>query len=317
MEPEINNLSIPIFFVHIGNPYYLKYTLKQARFFNPDSEIYLLGDESNNKYPFLKHELINDYFEAGLYFEKIYSHMSTNPYWFELICFQRWFIVRDYCIKNNINELVYLDSDALIYCDVTEIFARYKNYKFTVKNQIGPPFSHFLIEDLIELCDYITQMYTDKILSERIKKIWIDYQKINLPGGICDMTVFQQFEVDNPGALFELSTIVKNGTFCIMDKGENQLQAKNDGYLKLKFRNKHPFGLLLNSKNEIEIHGIEFGGHAKKMIPQFYVAGGFFMNRKFELTKFAMKKFSKELLQIKIVNKLNLIRRRIFKIHLL
>lgn len=41
-------MAIPIFFVCKTNSSYLKYALKQARKFNPDSFIYLLGDESNN-----------------------------------------------------------------------------------------------------------------------------------------------------------------------------------------------------------------------------------------------------------------------------
>jgi hypothetical protein len=54
-------MAIPIFFVHKTNSSYLKYALKQARKFNPDSPIYLLGDESNNHYPFVIHVNIADY----------------------------------------------------------------------------------------------------------------------------------------------------------------------------------------------------------------------------------------------------------------
>jgi hypothetical protein len=74
----IREPKIPIFFVHFGNPFYLKYTLKQASFFNPQTKVYLLGDESNNKYSFVNHINMGDYFEGATAFEKIYKHMSTK-----------------------------------------------------------------------------------------------------------------------------------------------------------------------------------------------------------------------------------------------
>jgi hypothetical protein len=305
---KFRDTGIPIFFVHSGNPYYLKYTLKQACFFNPRSKVYLLGDGSNNKYPLVHHAFMRDYFEGATAFEKVYKQMSTNPYWFELICFQRWFIVRDFCIKNIINELVYLDSDALLYCDASEVFSKFRNFKFTVLDKIGPPYCHFLTGDLIEFCDYIMKMYTDGFLSKRIERIWVEYQKLNLPGGICDMTAFQQFEADFPGSAFELSTIDENGTFCNMNKGESQFVSDKNGYIKVKFKGIQPLGKLKTEKKEVLIRGIEFGGNEKKKIPKYYIGGGYYFYRKKELLYFAIRRFMKILLKIKLIRYLNQIR---------
>ena len=54
-------MPLPIIFFHYGNPVYLKYSLKQAKHFNPDATIYLLGDSSNNRYPFVQHIMMDKY----------------------------------------------------------------------------------------------------------------------------------------------------------------------------------------------------------------------------------------------------------------
>ncbi len=95
-------MAIPIFFVHKSNSSYLKYALKQARKFNPDSPIYLLGDETNNKYPFVTHFNISDYSQSADEFRNVYRHLTSGTIDYELFTFLRWFYVRDFVVKNNI-----------------------------------------------------------------------------------------------------------------------------------------------------------------------------------------------------------------------
>src|SRR5579871_6221993 len=42
--------AIPIVFIHQANSEHLKYSLAQAKKSNPDSTVFLLGDDSNNRY---------------------------------------------------------------------------------------------------------------------------------------------------------------------------------------------------------------------------------------------------------------------------
>ncbi|MBP2660315.1 MAG: hypothetical protein H6Q69_3347, partial [Firmicutes bacterium] len=72
-------MSIPIVFMHYGDSEYLQYSLLQAKKSNKDSDIILIGDDSNNKYSFVKHANINDS-QSGQDFAKIYQHMSFNDY---------------------------------------------------------------------------------------------------------------------------------------------------------------------------------------------------------------------------------------------
>ena len=91
--------SLPIIFIHRSNSAYLKYSLSQAQASNPRSTVILLGDPSNNCYDFVVHRQMHDFFQGATEFEKVYAHFSALPPSFELICFQRWFILKSFCAR--------------------------------------------------------------------------------------------------------------------------------------------------------------------------------------------------------------------------
>ena len=89
---------LPIIFVHTGNSNIISYALNQARKFNPDSEIILLGDESNSwvqKHGF-RHFNVSDYYGMAEKFNDVYVHMSPNPIGYERFCFQRWMVIKEF-----------------------------------------------------------------------------------------------------------------------------------------------------------------------------------------------------------------------------
>src|SRR5205814_1271038 len=136
-------MPIPIIFVHRGDPYYLDFSLNQAYFSNPGSKIYLITDTITNRYNFVNYVDMEGHSDEAAKFKAIYKHMSTNAYDNELFCFQRWFMIKDFCSKNKINDFLYLDSDLLIYCDVNTVFKRYAGFAFTVTKEISPHCCYF------------------------------------------------------------------------------------------------------------------------------------------------------------------------------
>src|SRR5262245_28179211 len=54
-ESVAEEKPLPIVFIHYGDNNYLRYSLEQAQHSNPYSPIYLIGDEQNNRYSFVKH----------------------------------------------------------------------------------------------------------------------------------------------------------------------------------------------------------------------------------------------------------------------
>ena len=130
--------SLPIIFIHQSNSDHLKYSLAQAQRSNPSSTIFLLGDSSNDAYEFVEHRSMFDYFSEAAQFKKIYKHYSTNGSDFELICFQRWFILREFLKTYGIQQCLYLDSDIMLYADVTKEQKKFEQFDFTLCwNTIG------------------------------------------------------------------------------------------------------------------------------------------------------------------------------------
>jgi hypothetical protein len=103
--------KLPIVFLHNTNSDYLKYSLGQAKHSDPESRIYLIGDISNDCYDFVEHHSFSNYFQGALDFSKIYRHYNTTSYEYEIFCFQRWYILLEFLVNNQIEKCLYVDSD--------------------------------------------------------------------------------------------------------------------------------------------------------------------------------------------------------------
>ncbi|MEI7595851.1 MAG: hypothetical protein WCK02_08905 [Bacteroidota bacterium] len=180
-----------ILFFHKSNSIYLPFTLSQVQESNPKANIVLLGDDSNDKYSFVLHENISDYSKSASEFEKIYKHMSLTPYQFELICFLRWFVFRDYLYEKDYEgEFICLDSDLLVYEDINKMHGFFEGYDITVRGNGGAGFQWFKNKEVLDdFCNFIKMQYTNSELFQRLELNWIEHQKLNF-GGICDMTMF-------------------------------------------------------------------------------------------------------------------------------
>ncbi|WP_301171205.1 hypothetical protein [Brevibacillus nitrificans] len=115
-------MSLPIVFIHRGDDEYLAYALAQAKWSNPNSPIFLLGKPVNQQFAQngVIHVRIDDYMGTAANFAKVYKHIHYMPFEYNLFCFQRWFILRDFMKSHNIQKCCYLDSDVMLYTDVNQ-----------------------------------------------------------------------------------------------------------------------------------------------------------------------------------------------------
>ncbi|HPO49251.1 MAG TPA: hypothetical protein PLO89_02905 [Spirochaetota bacterium] len=281
-------MSIPIIFVHRSNSDYLKYSLSQAKYFSPNSEVILIGDESNDAFPFIRHFLITDYFESAANFAKIYEHLSFNDRDYELFCFQRWFIIKDFIEKNGINDFLYLDSDTLLFCDANEEFVKYRNYDFTICNKMSPQFTYFSSrKSLVSFCAYVENLYSNEKMRERLLAKFKKHRDENLSGGVCDMTAFREYNRDYPNRVFEALSVVDNSTF---DNNLNfpegyEFDVKNN-IKKVYYKRKLPY---CKSQNGLKIRfkGLHCQGGAKKLMYKLFRGKNYFSNYlKIEINNF-------------------------------
>ncbi|MGG0510618.1 hypothetical protein ABE078_24460 [Priestia megaterium] len=265
-------MAIPIFFIHTGNPKYLEYALKQTKLYNPESTIYLIGDETNNTYDFIQHVNIKEFIESARHFRKIYQHMSSNPYEYELFCFERWFILKDFIKKEGIcGNFLYLDSDVLLYSNATEKGNFLEKYDMTVSNYHGPQYTFFRNIGVLEsLIDFIMELYTKRERLEYLYNRYEEFKTSNKPGGNCDMTAFGLFNKEKKKKILDLYEVINEEVYIHNFNVETKFVNK-DSVVRIFWKDGEPYVKSIKSSAYIRVNAIHFQGSAKLLMHKFYL----------------------------------------------
>lgn len=275
-----------IIFVHEGFSWYLPYTLEQARNLAADSDIHLLA----NGY---KHKGVNGATIASLEsksagrFREAYRHMSTNPAWYELVCWLRWFHVLEYMERNDLESVLYLDSDIMLYSSFDQIYSSWGNEAsdcalFVPKPQPSPfdfgiasgHASFWTVESLQEFCDFALRTFIDKSMLSIYQRYWEYHQKNKITGGVCDMTALGMFCKASKNKIMNLALAHDETMFDY-----NLRHAKNyclndyvieNSIKKVVLINNSPYVIRNGSPYSLhKAHALHFQGSAKHMIPAY------------------------------------------------
>jgi hypothetical protein len=285
-------VAIPIIYFHYGNPDYLKYSLKQARHYNPESRIYLLGDKKNNKYPFITHVLAAKYEAAAAKFKAVYIHRSSNSANYELSCFLRWFYIEAFCEENNIQSFIYLDSDVLVYQDFTELVPLFNNCRIanTCEDTGMPAFTYFRdYQEIKRFCDYLVHCYTDPAAITKIEAIYAPFKNDpEVMGGISDMVLFHLYFQDYPDGALKVDLVTKD---IAVDSNINRADGyeTENGIKKIYWQNNLPHGKNASSGKLIRFVTLHYQGLAKAAMRQNYTAGGYWAAKYLETKDFKGK----------------------------
>ena len=197
---KVSLYGISIVYFHGGDseiPNYALISIKQALFYNPDIDIYLLINHeskhkveswnlpSNCKLHFISHCLTSKETRNFLTKKK---HLKT---WFlDWICFERFFHIRDLIRRLKINNVVYLETDNLIYCDLKKIESLFENYDIGIpyiSDEMGICGIAFFKNDisLSRLCNYVNMRWN---LKDNDMLFWA-YLKKDHPELVTDLPV--------------------------------------------------------------------------------------------------------------------------------
>ena len=261
-----------IFIVHKGNSFYLKYCLNQLHFYNKGIDIVLLGDEANNKYPFVKHYNIEEYSGRSIQFKNYYKHRSTNIYSYELFCFERWFVLEEFVAKNNIQgSFIYFDSDVLVYCNVNEMLRWIDDGKrMSVCKTKGPQYSFFADYTMLnEYCDFMLNTQKDESICQEWDQMYARRIKGGLTGGVCDMTVLNMFYSEHIEFIAELHGIKDN---IVIDHNINQSDffEMSKKRTKVVWKNGLPYAIKSENGDLVRFLAIHFQGKAKRVMHRHY-----------------------------------------------
>lgn len=152
-------MNLPIVFIHRGDDDYLAYSLYQAKVSNPNSPVFLLGKAANAKYDSAGIYPVNmdEYMKTAGEFARVYKHIHFMPYDYNLFCFQRWFVLRDFMKRHGIPKCCYIDSDVMLYTDVNN--PRFSNFTMEFV------WTNFVELDLLEsFCQFATNHFRNLTL---------------------------------------------------------------------------------------------------------------------------------------------------------
>lgn len=263
-------MDIPIIYFHKSHSYYLHAALLKARMTNPNRDIILLGDETNARYSFVRHYNIKDYMNYANEFAKVYEHHSPNPFAFELMCFQRWFVIKEFVCKNIGGAFLYCDTDTLLFTDITEDLKTWVDYSFTICRTGTPCFTYFNKGEIEKFTDFIYRLYSSMEGRDLIRTYAKRLRDEKKRYGISDMTAFMAYERCQGVKCLHVDSIV-NGT-CY---GHNY-RDRNDGY---EMRDNHynvkegpgiPSCLFLPTNEIVKFKGLHCQGGMKKRMPNFF-----------------------------------------------
>ncbi|AOY84338.1 hypothetical protein BJP36_34855 [Moorena producens JHB] len=265
-------MSIPIITLHRGNYIHLLYSLAQAKQTNPKSDIFLIGDESNQWINFVNHENIKDYYSSAKKFEDVYgdNHLSRNNYSYELFCFQRWLILKDFMIKNKLKKCVHIDSDLMIYTNLSEEQVKFEAFDFTLSKKGSGHNSFIKLKGLEDFCELLMHFYTTSSTLEILRSLLAEKRNNGeTRGGICDMTLLNQYYQRNADKIGLTSDIINDSVYDANVNISDGFEMCN-GMKKIYWIDSHPFCRHVEYGKEIKFNSIHFQGQAKKYINEFY-----------------------------------------------
>jgi len=296
-QPNLVDQSvIPIVFIHQHYTPYLEFTLRQAVHTNPDSPVHLLGDEENDRFPFLIHDSIKSLRSAdSARFAAVYQHDSPNQYGYELFCFERWFLVKELMARQGYQQVFVADSDVMIFSDLTDYVNQHARHNYFAAFNVGSDYqwvrsasghsSYWTWEGINRFCELAIQLYTEPRLMAFMDKIRADKKAKNDKAGISDMTALYVFYEEFGSRILNLSQCSDNGVFdhniCMSTNYSLHEYEFRSGHKKITMQQKTPvcYNRLLHQP--VTMHTLHFQGGSKNIVHRYFTGKGLFRERIF------------------------------------
>ena len=230
-------MTIPIVIFHLGNQ---QYFTKCVELNSIKNKVYVIGDETscgifhNNVQHF---NISNMYSEELEQFKSNFINYSTNHHEFELFCFCRMFYIKKLMEMLNIEQICHLDSDCVLLESTDYVFKNIQQNAFMITNRTfldnkniyntGSVHSSLLnidfLNKFVQLC---LDIYVNKSKFYLIEPKINYFTKNNLPGGVCDMTLYYLLYLEKMIDVFNLFNFFDyNGESSTLDDNINSSES--------------------------------------------------------------------------------------------
>lgn len=266
--------TIPVIFIHQGYQPYLNFTVQQA---SKKNKVFFIGTQEPPKNDNVSFFNLQNYNKYTNQFSEIYENLSTNNYDYELFCFLRWFVLKEFMEEQNLDTVFYVDSDVMLYVNISEEYKKYEQYDLTLLHRSAAISSYFTKLGLDNFTNFLIKTFSNK-QSYEYQKIASHYyvrQKFNLPGGVCDMTYFDFFHYmddggGGPGKVGEMMSIINDSTYDHNINVSDQYFDFN-GIKNIKIKDGYPYVFNHKLNKDIKFNSLHFQGGAKNQISKFLI----------------------------------------------
>jgi hypothetical protein len=262
-------MSIPIVTIHLAAREHLEWVLAQAKHSNPHSDVFLIGDSSSSHYRFIEHEDINDYFQEAQEFKNIYRHFSKNSWSYELICFQRWFVLKSFMDTRKIEQCLCIDSDVMLYANIEAEQKKFAKFDFALY-QKWQPHCVFInnLNVLKKFCAFLLGFYKSPSKLKELN-LEIETKSDNQVINVCDMIFFKIFCNLNSEKIGDLSIIINDSVY---DNNINISEGfeMSNGMKNIFLLENQPFCRNLILDKDIRFNALHFQGYSKRYIQEYF-----------------------------------------------
>lgn len=254
----------PIVLIHQGDSNYLFRTLFMLNRFYKKNEIFLIGNAENKHYSnWCTHVSIDKLLIATNQIASSFFNLSSNSAGFELFCIQRWFVLSAFINNRGLKQVIYLDSDILIYEQLDKYFPFFNGYGMTMIGVSGH--TNFIQNPkvLTNFCDWILNLYSTDSGKATIQQWYSEHLTVHKDGGISDMTFFTKYLELCPTDVLNLENFSSEFVFDRSFSESNGFETEDNGMKKLIWKNNTPFVKQLQTGVEKRMVTIHFQGIGK------------------------------------------------------
>lgn len=257
-------MARPIVLAHTGPSLVIQKCVDQARLWNPDSEVIVLTDPSNAGLRRCRVEMVSDYPESAAKFESVYQHYTTLGRKLAVAQMSRWMNIYDFVTKNGIGQFFSMDTDILLFCNVTEVAEQFQQYGITCHGRSCSGHVMFVNDPaaFTAYTDLMCAAYTDPDIHMWVKDFYADMQAKGLAGGFNDMTVYYLLKDRNPAMVGNTADVIDGATF---DNNMNEPEGyeMRAGMKLIVWKDGRPHGKLLDGGGLIRFNALHMQGRSK------------------------------------------------------
>jgi len=278
-EAHMNSVQ-DIVFIHKGDAFFIEHSLRIAKTFNPKATIHLIGDSDNKKYSSLngvKHYDISKFDSGASEFRNIYKHISANPKWVESLCFERFFILKDFYLSTNTHKCLLIDTDLFLLHNISETHANHNSDIVLIFDE-STYYSIFNTKAIQGFCEFMLNFYkqSHSTIVEKIKQYGI-LNRYGVQMHFPDMRLLKYFVSEQKSftiTFLNQTPETKVGEYNIYfrkifdddDTKSKWVIEKDESFLdkEIKWDGPTPF------RDGLRFKTLHFQGDAKKFINYFY-----------------------------------------------